>query len=79
MGRMRAEDSAAFAEWYGASAARVRRAVTLAVGDAGLAEEATAEAYARALVHWRRSARRPGRTPGSTGSRSTTSAAGCGG
>ena len=42
-----------FTQWYAASFARVRRAVTLAVGDAGLAEEATAEAFARALVHWR--------------------------
>jgi RNA polymerase sigma factor (sigma-70 family) len=42
-----------FGQWYAGSFARVRRAVTLAAGDAGLAEEATAEAFARALVHWR--------------------------
>jgi DNA-directed RNA polymerase specialized sigma24 family protein len=42
-----------FAEWYAASYARVQRAVTMAVGDAGVGEEATAEAYARALMHWR--------------------------
>ncbi len=50
-----------FAEWYAAGYARVRRAVTLAVGDAALAEEATAEAFARALLHWRsvRQAHRP--------------------
>ncbi len=50
-----------FAEWYAAGYARVRRAVTLAVGDAALAEEATAEAFARALLRWRsvRQAHRP--------------------
>jgi DNA-directed RNA polymerase specialized sigma24 family protein len=45
-------DERDFSEWYAAGFARVRRAVTLAVGDAGLAEEATAEAFARALLHW---------------------------
>jgi RNA polymerase sigma-70 factor (ECF subfamily) len=42
-----------FTQWYGVSYARIHRAVSLAVGDSGLAEEATAEAFARALVHWR--------------------------
>jgi RNA polymerase sigma factor (sigma-70 family) len=46
-------DERDFSEWYAASFARVRRAVALAVGDAGLSEEATAEAFARALLHWR--------------------------
>jgi RNA polymerase sigma factor (sigma-70 family) len=49
---MKPDDRAQFADWYGASAARVLAAVTLAVGDAGLAEEATAEAYVRAYAHW---------------------------
>jgi RNA polymerase sigma factor (sigma-70 family) len=50
-----------FAQWYAASYARVQRAVSLAVGDVGVGEEATAEAYARALLHWRtvRNAHRP--------------------
>lgn len=41
-----------FAAWYAASFEDVRRAVVLAVGDAELGEEATAEAFARALLHW---------------------------
>ncbi len=50
-----------FSVWYAASYGRVHRAISLAVGDADLAEEATAEAFARALVHWRtvRNADRP--------------------
>jgi len=50
-----------FAAWYAATFPRVRAAVTLGVGDAWLAEEATAEAYARALARWRvvRDMRRP--------------------
>lgn len=53
--------SADFAGWYAASFPRARSDVTLAVGDAGLAEEATAEAFARALARWPtvRDARRP--------------------
>lgn len=42
-----------FSAWYASAYGRVRRAVTLSVGDPGLAEEATAEAFARALVHWK--------------------------
>jgi RNA polymerase sigma factor (sigma-70 family) len=41
-----------FAGWYATTFPRVRAAVTLAWGDAGLAEEATAEAFARALERW---------------------------
>ncbi|MFI7585679.1 sigma-70 family RNA polymerase sigma factor [Spongisporangium articulatum] len=50
-----------FEDWYASSYGRVHRAVSLAIGDADLAEEATAEAFARALVHWRsvRKADRP--------------------
>jgi RNA polymerase sigma-70 factor (ECF subfamily) len=50
-----------FAAWYAATFPRVRAAVTLAVGDPWLGEEATAEAYARALSRWRhvRDLRRP--------------------
>lgn len=43
---------AEFEGWYVQAYPRVRAAVTLAVGDADLAEEATAEAFARAVVHW---------------------------
>ena len=43
---------AEFAAWYARDFARVRASVALAVGDAGLAEEATAEAFARALARW---------------------------
>jgi RNA polymerase sigma-70 factor (ECF subfamily) len=46
------EQDADFDGWYVQAYPRVRAAVTLAVGDADLAEEATAEAFARALVHW---------------------------
>ena len=41
-----------FADWYGALWPRVLRSVTFAVGDRELAEEATAEAFARALAGW---------------------------
>lgn len=41
-----------FAAWYGSTYPRVRRSLTLAVGDAELADEATAEAFARALERW---------------------------
>jgi RNA polymerase sigma-70 factor (ECF subfamily) len=43
---------AGFDEWYVQAYPRVRAAVTLSVGEPDLAEEATAEAFARALVHW---------------------------
>ncbi|MGH9252610.1 MAG: sigma-70 family RNA polymerase sigma factor [Acidimicrobiales bacterium] len=41
-----------FADWYSALGPRVLRAVTVTVGDRDLAEEATAEAFARALARW---------------------------
>jgi RNA polymerase sigma factor (sigma-70 family) len=41
-----------FADWYGALWPRVLRAVTVSVGDRDLAEEATAEAFAKALARW---------------------------
>ncbi|WP_432537765.1 RNA polymerase sigma factor [Kineococcus arenarius] len=43
-----------FEHWYRRELPRVRQALTLATGDPALAEEATAEAFARALVHWPR-------------------------
>lgn len=43
-----------FDDWYRAELPRVRQALTLATGDSALAEEATAEAFARAVVHWPR-------------------------
>jgi RNA polymerase sigma-70 factor (ECF subfamily) len=43
-----------FAAWYQAELPRIGRAIALAVGDLGLAEEATAEAFARALNAWDR-------------------------
>jgi RNA polymerase sigma factor (sigma-70 family) len=42
-----------FEAWYLREFPRVRAALTLVVGDGGLAEEATAEAFAKALVRWR--------------------------
>jgi RNA polymerase sigma factor (sigma-70 family) len=42
-----------FAEWYAREFPRVCAVLALAVGDARLAEEATAEAFVRALVRWR--------------------------
>jgi RNA polymerase sigma factor (sigma-70 family) len=44
--------AAGFEAWYAREFPRVRATLALAVGDAGLAEEATAEAFARALVGW---------------------------
>lgn len=41
-----------FATWYAAELPRTCRALALAVGDPGLAEEAAAEAFARALNAW---------------------------
>jgi RNA polymerase sigma-70 factor (ECF subfamily) len=46
------DPDAEFEGWYVQAYPRVRAAVTLAVGDPDLAEEATAEAFARAVVHW---------------------------
>jgi RNA polymerase sigma factor (sigma-70 family) len=46
------DPEAGFDGWYVQAYPRVRAAVTLAVGDDDLAEEATAEAFARALLHW---------------------------
>jgi RNA polymerase sigma factor (sigma-70 family) len=43
-----------FAAWYTAELPRICRAITLAVGDVGVAEEAAAEAFARALNAWDR-------------------------
>ena len=45
-------DGAGFDAWYLREAPRLLALVTLAVGDRGLAEEATAEAFARALERW---------------------------
>lgn len=45
-------DGGEFADFYGAQYARVRRALSLSLGDADLADEATAEAFARALARW---------------------------
>jgi RNA polymerase sigma factor (sigma-70 family) len=41
-----------FASWYVRDFGRVCAAVSLALRDPGLGEEATAEAFARALLHW---------------------------
>lgn len=43
-----------FTAWYVTTYPRVRRALTLAVGEPELADEATAEAFARALERWNR-------------------------
>jgi RNA polymerase sigma factor (sigma-70 family) len=43
---------AQFEAWYAREFSRVLATLALAVGDAGLAEEATAEAFARALASW---------------------------
>ena len=50
----RASDDGSFALWYAESAASVQRKVTAGVGDAALAREATAEAFARAYERWGR-------------------------
>lgn len=49
---MRPDDRADFDAWYLHAAPRVLASVTLAVGDRWLAEDATAEAFARALERW---------------------------
>jgi RNA polymerase sigma-70 factor (ECF subfamily) len=41
-----------FSRWYESSFPRVRAAISLACGDWSLGEEATAEAFARALLRW---------------------------
>jgi RNA polymerase sigma-70 factor (ECF subfamily) len=46
------EDGVGFDAWYVREAPRLLALVTLAVGDRWLAEEATAEAFARALERW---------------------------
>lgn len=51
-GRGRQPPVVDFEEWYAREFGRVYALVVLAVGDAGLAEEATAEAFARALARW---------------------------
>ena len=43
-----------FDDWYRQEFPRVSRAMALATGDPGLGEEAAAEAFAVALVHWGR-------------------------
>lgn len=47
-------DDRSFADWYAEAAGPVQRKVTAGVGDAGLAREATAEAFARAYERWGR-------------------------
>jgi DNA-directed RNA polymerase specialized sigma24 family protein len=46
-----------FADWYAREFPRLRSTLALVTGDVGVAEEATAEAFARALVHWPRLSR----------------------
>ncbi|WP_168210017.1 sigma-70 family RNA polymerase sigma factor [Oerskovia sp. KBS0722] len=46
-----------FADWYCGAYPTVCRALRLAAGDAGLGEEVAAEAFARALVDWRKVSR----------------------
>src|SRR3954469_1809100 len=41
-----------FASWYAVHFGRVCTTLSLAIGDRGLAEEATAEAFAKALAAW---------------------------
>jgi RNA polymerase sigma factor (sigma-70 family) len=43
-----------FAGWYERTHPRLLAAVTVAVGDVGLAEDVVAEAFARALERWER-------------------------
>lgn len=47
-------DTTGFAAWYEQEAAGVCRSLTLALGDPALAEEAAAEAFARAWADWRK-------------------------
>ena len=55
------DETDGFADWYAREFPRVRAALALATGDTGLAEEAAAEAFARALARWSRLSR--GGTP----------------
>lgn len=41
-----------FSDWYAREFPRVRSTISFAVGDPGLGEEAAAEAFAKALLHW---------------------------
>jgi len=41
-----------FSQWYASEFPRVLATVAFVVGDVGLGEEATAEAFAKALLHW---------------------------
>jgi len=41
-----------FGDWYAREFSRVRATISIAVGDPGLGEEATSEAFAKALLHW---------------------------
>ena len=50
----RDDGRADFDAWYLHAAPRVLASITLAVGDRWLAEDATAEAFARALERWHR-------------------------
>jgi RNA polymerase sigma-70 factor (ECF subfamily) len=50
----RSNDVASFERWYRAEYPRLLAIVTVACGDRHLAEETTAEAFARALAAWRR-------------------------
>lgn len=43
-----------FEAWYRAEFPRVSRAMTMATGDPGIGEEAAAESFALALLHWSR-------------------------
>lgn len=43
-----------FEAWYRAEFPRVSRAMALATGDPGVGEEAAAESFALALLHWSR-------------------------
>ena len=54
MPRLSEQAQGDFAAWYESAFPRVRAAVSLAVGDWALGEEATAEAFARALLDWPR-------------------------
>ncbi len=47
-------DDSGFAAWYGQEASRLSHAVAAMIGDAALAEEAVAEASARAYSRWKR-------------------------
>lgn len=58
----RDQDEAAFADFYGARRDAVFRAVLVAVGNRTAAEDAVAEAFARAYASWRRVAEHPNPT-----------------